>query len=88
MKNKILLSFLFTVILLQAQDNPQNYSFSLQQAIDHALEHNYNVVNAKRDIESAQQKKRETTAAGLPQINGNVGYLQNIDLFHQHQEGF
>ncbi len=87
MKNKILLSFLFTVILLQAQDNPQNYSFSLQQAIDHALEHNYNVINAKRDIESAKQKKRETTAAGLPQINGNLGYLQNIDFTLQGVSG-
>ena len=87
MKNKIFLTFLLIASVLQAQDKPQNYSFSLQQAIDHALEHNYNVINAKRDIESAKQKKWETTAAGLPQINGSASYLNNIDFTLQGVSG-
>ena len=47
---------------LQAQEKKESYSFSLQQAIDHALQHNYSIINANRDIEAAKQKKWETTA--------------------------
>ena len=80
MKYKFILLFLMLVSVIKAQDKLQNYSFSLQQAIDHALIHNYSAINANRDIESAKQKKWETTAAGLPQINGGVSYLNNIDF--------
>jgi outer membrane protein TolC len=62
-----------------AQPKPQqSYSFSLQQAISHALEHNYSAINATRDIEAAKQKKWETTAAGLPQIAANIDYTDNL----------
>ena len=80
MKNKIVLTFLLLVSILQAQDKKVSYSFSLQQAIDHALEHNYSSINANRDIASAKQKKWETTAAGLPQINASVDYQNNFEL--------
>jgi outer membrane protein len=68
-------------LIANAQQNPkQNYTFSLQQAIDHALINNYNAKNAVRDIEISKQKKWETTASGLPQINGSLGYQNNIEL--------
>ena len=78
MKNKILIAFLLFLSIIQAQAQKQSYSFSLQQAIDHALEHNYSAINANRDIASSKQKKWETTAAGLPQISGSASYLNNI----------
>lgn len=74
MKNRILITLLFLAGFLQAQEKQESYSFSLQQAIDHALEHNYSVINANRDIEISKQKKRETTAMGLPQLNAGVDY--------------
>jgi len=80
MKNKAVLTLLLLVSLLQAQEQKQTYSFSLQQAIDHALQHNYAALNANRDIDAAKQKKWETTAAGLPQISGSVSYLNNFDF--------
>jgi outer membrane protein len=80
MKNKLILTLFLIAFALNAQEQKQNYSFSLEQAISHALTHNYSLINAGRDIASAQQKKWETTAAGLPQISGNVGYLKNIDF--------
>lgn len=87
MKNKILIAFLLFVSILKAQEQNQNYSFSLQQAIDHALQHNYSVINANRDIASAKQKKWETTAAGLPQISGSASYLNAIDYTLQGIKG-
>lgn len=55
-----------------------NYSFDLQQAITFALDNNRTVTNANRDIEISKQKKWETTAMGLPQINAGVDYQNNI----------
>lgn len=80
MKKNLLLISLMLVSLLQAQDQKESYSFSLQQAIDHALQHNYTAINANRDIAAAKQKKWETTAAGLPQINAGVDYQYNFEL--------
>jgi len=80
MKNKFLITLLLLVGLLRAQDKQGSYSLSLQQAIDHALQHNYTVLNANRDIAAAKQKKWETTAAGLPQINAGLDYQNNFEL--------
>lgn len=49
-------------------------SFSLQEAIDFALQNNRNSINAQRDIEAAEAQKWETTASGLPQLNATVDY--------------
>jgi outer membrane protein len=79
MKKIFLITLLFFAIIAKSQES-KNYSFNLQQAIDHALQYNYTAINAGRDIESSKQKKWETTANGLPQINGSVGYQNNFVL--------
>lgn len=72
MKIKLIIcSLLFTIAGL-SQEDPQSYS--LQEAIDFALENNRTVKNATRDIESAKQRKWETTATGLPQISAKIEY--------------
>jgi outer membrane protein TolC len=80
MKNKLILTFLLFMSFLNAQEQKQSYSFSLQQAIEHALKNNYSVINADRDIEAAKKKKWETTTIGLPQIDANVNYLNNFKI--------
>jgi outer membrane protein len=81
MKKTILIMFLLLGLNIQAQDKPkQAYSFSLQQAIEHALKNNATVINAGRDIQIAQQRKRETTAMGLPQVNAGIDYVNNFVL--------
>ena len=77
MKNKLIIYFsvLFTLSMF-SQEN--NQSFSLQQAIDYALEHNRTAKNAGRDIEAAKKQKWETIATGLPQINGSLDYQNFI----------
>jgi outer membrane protein TolC len=59
-----------------SQDTPT--SFTLQEAIDYALENNRTAKNAARDIEAAKKQKWETIATGLPQINGSIGYQNFI----------
>ncbi len=80
MKNKLIVTFLLLASIVQAQENKQSYSFSLDQAISHALTNNRTAINAGRDIEMAKKKKWETTAMGLPQINGNISYQNNFKI--------
>ncbi|RAR72765.1 TolC family protein [Flavobacterium aciduliphilum] len=80
MKNKFFLFALMFVGILQAQDKKQSYSYTLKEAIEHAIQNNYSAINANRDVEAAKKKKWETTTMGLPQINGSVGYQDNFKL--------
>jgi outer membrane protein len=80
MKKTLLLTFILFALSVNAQDTKKSYTFTLQQAIDYALEYNYSVINSGRDIEAARQKKWETTAMGLPQINAGVDYTNNFVL--------
>ncbi|MGB0892232.1 MAG: TolC family protein, partial [Flavobacteriaceae bacterium] len=77
MKNYIysIALFLFAS-LTQAQE--KEMSLSLKQAVDYAIKNNYNNKVALNDIEAAKKRKWETTATGLPQINGVVNYQNNL----------
>lgn len=48
--------------------------FTLQEAIDYALENNRQSKNAALDIDAAIKQKWETTATGLPQISATIDY--------------
>lgn len=72
MRNKLV--FLFSLLTYVAFAQEQQTSFTLDQAINYALQHNYNVINAERDIVAAKKQKWETTATGLPQISANIDY--------------
>lgn len=67
---------LFTALILaagvQAQEKEQKTSFTLQEAITYALEHNQNYINSTLDVESAKYRNKEYTGIGLPQINGSA----------------
>ncbi len=80
MKKIIFLTPLFFAFLMHSQTKEQSYSFSLEQAINHALTNNRQAINSSRDIEISRLKRKETIAAGLPQIDGNVGYLNNLKI--------
>lgn len=80
MKLKFTLFLLLFGLVISAQEGKKTYSFSLQEAINHAIEYNYSSINSGRDIEAAKKRKWETTAAGLPQINAFVDYQNNFVL--------
>jgi outer membrane protein TolC len=77
---KLSLFLLLACLGIQAQETKKSYSFSLQQAIEHALQYNYAAKNSGLDIEAAKKKKWETTASGLPQINAGLDYTNNFVL--------
>ncbi|APQ17545.1 TolC family protein [Maribacter hydrothermalis] len=76
---RIQLLILITILSINlGYSQEQSYSFTLQEAIQFALENNYSVINAKRDISDAQNQKWETIAGGLPQINGAISYQNQL----------
>ena len=69
-------SLLIVCLLLTSYGfSQENFkSFSLQQAIDFALENNRTAKNALLDIDAAKKQKWETTAIGLPQVDASINY--------------
>jgi outer membrane protein TolC len=80
MKKLFLIPLLIFALTAKSQEAQKSYSLSLEQAIAHALTHNYSAINAGRDVEASKEKKWETTAAGLPQINAGLDYTNNFVL--------
>ena len=82
MKTRIT-SILAGLLLIFGQSLAQdvrNSSFTLEQCIDYAMEHNENLLNAALDREIADARVRETIADGLPQINGNLDLAYNYKI--------
>lgn len=73
MKTKLLLLTTILSLTIYAQED-QKTSFSLDEAVSYAMQHAYEITYANKDVEMAEQRVRETTAIGLPQINGAVDY--------------
>ena len=71
------IGLLMIIILLSNNLFGQN-AFTLENAVDYALENNRVSKNAKSDLEIANAKKWETIATGLPQINAFIDYNNNL----------
>ncbi|PDS26124.1 TolC family protein [Flavobacterium branchiophilum] len=81
MKKIIFITTISLSLWGNAQETSANkYRFSLSEAVNFGVEHNYSILNANKDIAAAKEKKRETTTIGLPQINAAIGYQNNIVL--------
>jgi len=71
-RNLVFITFLFLMSVAEAQDTLR---FSLDEAVQYALDNNYTVKNSSTDIEIAKKKIWETTAIGLPQVSVDAQYL-------------
>ena len=71
---------IIALVLLNGYSLIGQDSYSLKQAKDYAIQNNIQVKNSLLDVEIAQQKIKETTATGLPQISGSVGFQNFLDV--------
>ncbi len=74
MKKIILLIFSIASIISDVSAQESSYTFSIDEAVIYALENNYTARTSRLNIDAAEKKKSETTALGLPQINGTFDY--------------
>src|SRR5690606_9552325 len=76
---RILVSILILCCLGSGYAQQQkSYTFSLQEAVEFALDSSYTAINAQRDVVAALKQKWETTATGLPQISAQVDYQNQL----------
>ena len=71
--NKLVILFSI-VFMFSFNSYGQPQEFSLQEAIDHAIENNRTSKNASRDVDAAIKQKWEAIATGLPQISASISY--------------
>ena len=63
-----------------SQNNEQKTNFSLQEAIDYALTHNQNYLNADLELKSAVYRNKEYIGIGLPQISGSADVKDYLSI--------
>ncbi len=61
----------------------QTQEFTLKEAQEYGLKHNYQTQNAIIDVAIAARKVKENLATGLPQLNSTIGYNNFINLATQ-----
>ena len=75
------LVFIYLISLVPFSAGAQEtYNFSLEEAINFAMENNYDILSSYKDIESAEQQVKEYMAIGFPQINASINYTDYISL--------
>lgn len=67
----------FLSLNLHAQ---KEYRFSLTEAIDFALENNYDLLSSYKDIETAEKQIKEYMAIGFPQISASINYTDYLEI--------
>lgn len=70
--NKLLL--LALVLFAQPLIAQDTIRFTLQEAIDYAMDHSADIKTAEWEITKARKDVKVTTASGLPQVNGSIRY--------------
>lgn len=67
-------------VFSQAIEGAGSYAFSLQQAVEFALQNQNNIKNAILDEVIAHQKVKEITGIGLPQISSSFDVKKFVEL--------
>ncbi len=77
MKSLCAVALVLISAVLSAQEN--QFTFSLKEAQQYALQHNKTLMNAKDDILAAGEQIKQSKGAGLPQVNGSMDYMTNFN---------
>jgi len=77
-KIKLIISLIIVISSFGITEAQEVKKFSLQQALDYAMNNNYDLIRSEMDIDIAKQRIKESTSTGLPQINASIGYNDNI----------
>ena len=75
----LMLSCFLLSQMMFAQENIK-FEFSLDSAIDYAMENNYDVLNTRLSIDAANEQIKEIITSGFPQISGSVEYNNFFEI--------
>lgn len=68
-----------TLVFGQAEEDAKS-DFSLKEAQDYAIEHSYFTKLAMMDVAKSEQRVKEITGMGLPQISAKAGYNHFLEI--------
>ncbi|GAA4436553.1 TolC family protein [Ravibacter arvi] len=78
MKHLLYRLFPLAILLVWVGKAEAQDAFSLEEAVQYAVQKNLNVKNSQLDAISAEARIGETKAIGLPQLSANFGYTNNL----------
>ena len=89
MTRLIIPTVFFMLLLLELPAQQEARQFSLDEAIDYALQESMTIKNAQISIADADAQIKERRATGLPQLNGSVSFQRYLAVPRQPlPEGF
>ncbi len=71
---------MWSFIPVSGQDVTNQAHFSVQQAVDYAMQNNKNILSSRLDIDKAHYKIREIRATGAPLLYGGFEFRDQLEL--------
>jgi outer membrane protein TolC len=78
MKTKLRSKWLIMSLLLASNLGFSQQNYSLREAVDYTIKNHISIKNAQLDILNADARVKEIKGIGLPQVNGNFNYTNNV----------
>lgn len=78
MNTNLLSKWLIFSLLLVANLSFSQQNYSLREAVDYTVKNHISIKNAQIDIYNAEARVNEIKGIGLPQLNANIGYSNNL----------
>jgi outer membrane protein TolC len=78
MKTNLKGKWLIISLLLYSNFAFSQQNYSLREAVDYTIKNHISIKNAQLDILNAEARVREIKGIGLPQVNGSIGYTNNL----------
>jgi outer membrane protein TolC len=78
MKTKLRSKWLMMSLLLASNLGFSQQNYSLREAVDYTIKNHISIKNAQLDILNADARVKEIKGIGLPQVNGNFNYTNNV----------
>jgi outer membrane protein TolC len=79
----IIVIFLSLSILKAQTKIDSSQVMSLEQCLSYSFEHQQDVKNAELDIQNSFLQKKAAIATGLPQVNGRMQFVNNVEIQKQ-----
>ena len=79
MNRRVIAAFVGLVLSYLTYGQEKQLEFTVDGAVEHALQHNKTLQNAKDDVKLASEEYKEARGTGLPSVEGAASYSTNFN---------
>lgn len=83
MKQSVIFFVLTAFVVQVSLGQDSSSTMSLQQCVKYGVENHLSIKNASLDADGANSRIKETIGTGLPQINGKIEFVDNLNIQNQ-----